>query len=675
MDSNVYKHPDSIDWELPIVIDFESYYDKLWNLSKITTEKYIRGSQWECIGVSIKVGTEEAKFYKLETGIPVLRNLVKEKPLSPFVSHNNMFDMAILGLRYGIYPRFMVDTALLAKLCGLDRVAGSASLASLSKYMMKMGLYTREKGVEVHNMLGVHASDMTEQQWVKYGNYCKLDSELCYQLYVMMLPKVPLSELLAVDLTTKMFVRPMFDIDVDMLTVYAEKLEQNRDSYINDLALKCGYTDVNTFMGVLRSSAKFADLLTSLGVQVPVKYSPRKDCLIPALSKTDLGFLSLLEHEDPFVQEVVNARLDVASNMEKTRTETFLDVASRGLAPVYLRYGSAHTLRYGGGQKTNYQNLSKRVKDPVLRRAHRAPKGYVIVASDSSQIEARINAYLSQQHDLTNLFIEKRDPYIDMATAIFNKSYEEIYQEAKVAGTKEGKRMRNLGKEAVLACGYGMSANTFRNRMIISGNTEAADMADTIVAAYRSKNNCIVAFWKKCNVVLDILYAGGNIWFGGSDDRPIFYADGSSRFHGVRIPSVMLPNGTYLWFHNLRKETGDDGKINYVYDQFTNRNKFIATRIWGSKLVENVCQALAFAILKYQALKIAESGVPINLNVHDEWVSIVSRKYALEAVVAHYIAMSNVPDYIPNGLLACEVDVGLNYADLHTIDVDRYTRV
>lgn len=282
----------------------------------------------------------------------------------------------------------------------------------------------------------------------------------------------------------------------------------------------------------------------------------------------------------------------------------------------------------------------------------------------------RINGLMSNQQDLTQLFLDGRDPYVDMATAIFNRPYDEILHEAKVVGSKEGKKMRNLGKEAVLACGYGMSANTFRNRMELTGNLEAAEMADEIVQAYRTKNNMIVAFWHECDRVLDVLFAGGNMWFGGANND-LFFADGSSEFHGQKIPSIRFPNGTYIWYQNLRKETSEDGKVNYVYDQFKDR-AWLPKRIWGSSLAENLCQALAFVILKYQAIEIAKAGVPINLNVHDEWVSVVPRDQAPQAVVVHYTAMKSVPDYIPQGLLDCEVDVGLTYADLKTVDVGRF---
>lgn len=229
---------------------------------------------------------------------------------------------------------------------------------------------------------------------------------------------------------------------------------------------------------------------------------------------------------------------------------------------------------------------------------------------------------------------------------------------------KDGKPM------CVHNCGYGMSANTFRNRMKLTGNLEASEMADEIVQAYRTKNDKIVQFWRECDRVIKIMYAGGSCWFGGANND-LFFANGSSVFHGKKIPSIRFPNGTYLFYQNLRLEAGDEGREQFVYDQFKGRT-FIPNRLWGSLLDENICQKLSFDILKYQAIEIAKAGVPVNLNVHDEWVSVVPRDQAPQAVVVHYTAMKSVPDYIPQGLLDCEVDVGLNYADLKTIDVGRF---
>lgn len=351
---------------------------------------------------------------------------------------------------------------------------------------------------------------------------------------------------------------------------------------------------------------------------------------------------------------------------QEMRIMPVYDITNCGPRSRYMANGKL----VHNSDKVNLQNLSKRTKDPVLRRSLRAMDGHIVLASDSGQVECRINAFMSNQQDLTQLFLDGRDPYVDMATAIFNRPYDEILHEAKVVGSKEGKKMRNLGKEAILACGYGMSANTFRYRMELTGNTDAADMADDIVNAYRIKNNRIVAFWRECDRVLDVLFAGGSMWFGGPNNN-LFYADGSSEFHGKKIPSIRLPNGTYIWYQNLRRETSENGKVNYVYDQFKGRS-WLPKRIWGSSLVENLSQSLSFAVLKYQAIEIAKTGCPVNLNVHDEWVSVVPREQAGLCAAIHYQAMKSVPDYMPAGLLDCEVDVGLNYADLKTVDVKKF---
>ena len=46
-----------------ITIDFETYYDPAFSLSKMTTEEYIRDPRFEVIGVSVKVGTDDAQWF------------------------------------------------------------------------------------------------------------------------------------------------------------------------------------------------------------------------------------------------------------------------------------------------------------------------------------------------------------------------------------------------------------------------------------------------------------------------------------------------------------------------------------------------------------------------------------------------------------------------------------
>lgn len=346
---SLYKDSNKIDWETPVVIDFETYYDKEYSLSKITTEKYIRCDKFECIGVAVKIGDNPTHFHKGETGIEIIRHILTTTyPNSPVVMQNCSFDAGILAFRYGIHPNFMVDTMVMAKLSGFDRVAGGTSLAKMSAQLEKMGIFNQVKGNEVHNMLGVHAANMTPQQWQVYDDYCKLDVDLTHALYMYLLDKVPTSELIMSDITTKMWTKPMIDLDVPLLESYAERLATEREQMLSRISGDLGFPTTEALLKSLRSSKKFVALLEDLQVEVPMKWSDKQEKMIPAVSKTDIAFIELLEHENELVRTLVETKLGTMSSMEQTRTATFLDIASRGRMPIPLRYASAHTGRYGG---------------------------------------------------------------------------------------------------------------------------------------------------------------------------------------------------------------------------------------------------------------------------------------------------------------------------------------
>ena len=102
--------------------------------------------------------------------------------------------------------------------------------------------------------------------------------------------------------------------------------------------------------------------------------------------------------------------------------------------------------------KVNLQNLPKRKGDKSLRRSMTAPDDHVLIASDSSQIECRVLAYAAQELPLLNIFLNKDDPYSDMASNIYGLPYDVIYREAKIERTKEGIVRRNVGKTTELGC-------------------------------------------------------------------------------------------------------------------------------------------------------------------------------------------------------------------------------
>ena len=160
-----------------------------------------------------------------------------------------------------------------------------------------------------------------------------------------------------------------------------------------------------------------------------MKTSPTTGKETYALAKTDTGFIALTEHEDPFIQELCRVRLGTKSTIEESRIERFIGIGARnkGKLPIPLKYYGAHTGRWAGSDKVNFQNLPSRdKKKKALKNAVVAPAGYKVINCDSSQIEARVLAWLAGQDDVLDLFINGKDAYKAFASRVYKKPAEEV---------------------------------------------------------------------------------------------------------------------------------------------------------------------------------------------------------------------------------------------------------
>src|SRR5262249_20623847 len=131
----------------------------------------------------------------------------------------------------------------------------------------------------------------------------------------------------------------------------------------------------------LQSSATFLRILEGLGEEVPRKAC--KSGSIPCFAADDDYMLEGSAREDK-VGALIRARLDVKSTIMETRAGRLAGISQRGALPIYHKYCAAITTRWGGGEKTNIQNLP-RVGD--MRQGLMAPEGYIFVIVDFSQIE------------------------------------------------------------------------------------------------------------------------------------------------------------------------------------------------------------------------------------------------------------------------------------------------
>jgi DNA polymerase len=603
-----------------ISIDFETYYGKDLGFKTHTTEEYVRDDKFEVIGVGVKVDEEETKWHSGD--YETLKKELEEYDFgnSLVLAHNTQFDGAVLHWHFGIRPRGYLDTLCMARaIHGVD-VGGSLKVLA-ERY--EIG----QKGTEVEDAKGKRRLDFTDEDLASYGEYCRNDVELTWHLFQIFMNKgFPPKELKVINTTLKMFIEPKLELNLPLLEQHLEDVKDKKEALLNACV-----ADKDTLM----SNDKFAELLKSLGVDPPTKESPRTKKQAWAFAKTDEEFKQLASHPDPRVQALVSARLGTKTTLEETRTQRFIDIAKRGKLPVPIKYYAAHTGRWGGDDKINLQNLPSRGNNKnKLKKAIVPPDGYVIIDCDSSQIEARTVAWLAEQNDLVDAFEKGEDVYKIMATAIYSKNIEEVTPEE-----------RFVGKTTILGCGYGMGAQKFRAQLRTFGADISEAESQNIINIYRTTYPNIVNLWGAAQSCIKNILSNkaGNLGRKGA----VEFDPAEKGF--------LLPSGLWQRYEGLECITDADNKTQYQYK--TRKGNI---KIYGGKVIENLCQGIARCVIAEQMLKVGIK-YPVVLTVHDAVACIAPKEEAKEAQEYVEKCMRWRPEWASDLPLNCESGIGESY--------------
>ena len=615
-----------------VTLDFETYYDVGFSLSGLTTEEYIRDERFQAIGVGIKINEGETKWYSGDQVKSALDEINWKD--SALLCHNTQFDGAILSFRYGVIPALYLDTLGMARaIHGVD-VGGSLAFL-VEKYNLGV------KGTEVVNAKGKRLEDFTESDLAQYGSYCKNDVELTYKLFQILAPEFPESEIKLIDLTLRMYTEPVLEVDDALLQARLDEVKLEKSQLLSALQSKLECNNEEEVRAKLASNKQFAELLIELGITPPLKISPTTNKETYALAKGDQGFLDLCEHEDPFIQELCRVRLGTKSTIEESRIERFIAIGSRnkGKLPIPLKYYGAHTGRWAGSDKVNFQNLPARdKKKKALKNAVIAPEGYRVINSDSSQIEARVLVWLSGQNDVVKWYEEGRDVYSEFATKVYGKTI-----------TKADKTERAVGKTCILGLGYGTGWSKLKQTLKLSAGADLDDQeCQRLVKVYRDVNHKVIELWRTCDEALQDMSA----W---PKDKQPYYLDAHNALL-VTPKGIRLPNGLYIQYPGLTWDVSE-AKSKFIYKS---RRGFIS--IWGGSVVENVVQALARIIIGEQMLEINKKYRPV-LTVHDAVVCVVPETEVDEALSFIITTMSKPPSWATGLPVACEAHQGASYGD------------
>ena len=620
-----------------ITIDFETYYDKEYSLSKMTTEEYINDLRFEVIGMGIKYDDRVTEWFV--GGTEEFNDAIEELQVvasdCAIICHNTLFDGAILAWKYGIKPGMWFDTLSMAR--ALHGVSAGGSLKALAQ-RYNLG----EKGDEVINALGKRLADFDQVSLKRYGDYCRNDVDLTYGLFQCLAERFPESELQLIDLTLRMYTEPMLQVDDAMLVERLEQVKAEKQDLLSSLMHMTESINEEDVRQKLSSNPKFAELLRTFGVTPPMKVSLTTGKETYAFAKTDEGFLALQEHSDPIVQHVCAVRLGTKSTLEESRMERFIGISSRNrnYIPVPLRYYGTHTGRWSGLDSINFQNLPSRdKKKKTLKNAIVPPDGYVVINCDSSQIEARVLAWLADQDELLEQFANGEDVYSTFATEIFHRPI-----------SKSTPMERFVGKTCILGLGYGTGAAKLQATLKQGGADLSLDNCKEIVTLYRGLNYRIPELWGECDAVLRRLMERTGINLRLGHTNPV------SGVNAVWVnPNVgiKLPNGLYIRYPELQLDA--DGRCYY-------ESRKGPVSIWGGAVVENIVQALARIVVSEQMLWIAKQYRPA-LSVHDAVVLVVPKNELEDALEYVNLCMSTTPAWADGLPVACEAKWGESYGD------------
>jgi DNA polymerase len=450
-----------------------------------------------------------------------------------------------------------------------------------------------------------------------------------------------------------MFIEPVLELDKKLLVDHLEAVKDAKEALmesVRDFMLKDADPEyvhaifsegMDGIKKLLMSNDKFSKVLENYGVVPPTKVSLRTGKLAWAFAKTDEEFKSLEEHPDERVQMLVAARLGNKTTIEETRTERFIGMSSRGKFPVPLRYYGAHSGRWSGQDSVNLQNLPSRGTNAgKIKKAIKAPKGYVVIDCDSAQIEARTLAWLAGQHDLVQAFENKQDVYRLMASQIYQIPPEHV--------TTGPASQRQVGKTVVLGAGYGVGPNKLQIFLKVQAGVEVTlDEAKRIIHAYRSTYYKIPELWHKADEALIALRTGNG-----------FQVDEQGLIRAIPKKGLTLPSGLHIQYPGLGEVLDEKtGKTQLRYF-----SKGVPVYIYGGKVIENVCQAVARQVVAEQMLRTSKR-YKVVLTVHDAVAIIAKESEKLEAQAYLEECMSWQPKWASGLPLACESGIGASYGD------------
>ena len=440
--------------------------------------------------------------------------------------------------------------------------------------------------------------------------------------------------------------------------------EYHLDQAINDRGIRIDMAFVDNAIAIdAQSRDELSGRMKQLtGLDNPNSVQQMKGWLSQHGAETDsldkMAVLELLKNAPSELAEVLSLRQQLAkSSVKKYIAMKNVSCADHRARGTFRFYGANRTGRFSG-KNIQLQNLPQNylehledvrtlvrrgdfesinviydsvpdVLSQLIRTAFIPTEGRKFIVADFSAIESRVLSWLAKERWRMDVFESNGDIYCATAGRMFH---------CNVVKHGENGHLRQKGKQAELACGYGGSVGALKAfGALESGMKE--DELKPLVDAWRAANPNIVEFW----------------WAVDRAAKDCIKERSTKVTHGIRfiyqsgMMFIELPSGRRLSYVKPRIGENQFGGESVTYMGLDLSKKWARIESYGPKLVENITQAISRDILCYamQTLRTMD----IVAHVHDELIIECDEQVSLPVICEQ---MERTPPWAEGLLLRAE---------------------